>query len=113
MTAALTLKSTPNLLAYDWLCDSAGEVSATRTRAELIADCEARDLPAYKRAFEQATTDEAWAALASKLAPTVIPGFYSRVQLTAKFESVDGAQRMTIAGKSWGVSKAAIEVRPK
>lgn len=113
MAAALKLKPSSNLLAYDWISDAAGAVSASRTRTELIADCDARSLSAFKAVFEQASTDEAWASLANALVPAVIPGMFSRAQLTAKFESVDGVQQLTVSGKTWGVANATVEVRPK
>lgn len=113
MSAALKLKAAPNVLAYEWLSDAPGTVSASRTRAELIADCDARSLTAFKAVFEQASTDEAWATLTNVLTPTVVPGMLSRTQLTAKFESVDGVQQMTVSGKTWGIANATVEVRPK
>lgn len=113
MTAALKLKPSPTLLAYDWLSDAAGAVSASRTRAELIADCDARSLTAFKAVFEQAATDEAWTALANVFTPVVVPGMFSRAQLTAKFESVDGVQQLIVSGKTWGIANATVEVRPK
>lgn len=112
MTVALTLKFVPNILAYTMLCDAAGDISASRTRAELIADCETSHLPALKKVFEAASTNEAWTALASKYVPAVIPG-NARPQLTAKFENVDGGHVLKIAGKSTGVSQASVEVRAK
>ena len=114
MTAALKLKNIPNVLCYAFSSDTAtaGDVAVSRTKQELLDDCQATQLLAHKQLLEKAVTPEAWAALNSKFECVAISGRYARVALTAKFSNDDGLV-FAVAGKSAGISIASVEVRLK
>jgi hypothetical protein len=114
MDAVLKLKNIPNVLCYTFICDSAGDVTISKTKQELLDDCDKVQLLVFKKQFEQTQTPEAWAALNSKFECVAISSpEYARVTLTVKFVGTAEDLALTIAGKSGGISTAQIEVRQK
>jgi hypothetical protein len=113
MNTALQLKKISGVLAYTCFCDSAGTVSVSKTKQELLDDCTAQQLLDSKQIIERATTAEAWLALNTKFECVAIQGTYARIMLTVKFETGSDEFQLTIAGKSLGYSYAQVEVRLK
>lgn len=113
MNVVLQLKKIPGVLAYTCFCDSAGPVTVSKTKQQLLDDCETQKLADLKALIERATTAEAWLALNSKIELLAVSGDYARVTVTPKFENSSDEFRFTVAGKSAGYSYANVEARLK